>query len=167
MKSVTLRSKAFCIMRTFQNMLKTCLRCWKGIIILQKTLWIWLWILIVFEQIIGIIFVLNKIDDAMDDSIWQYKLQPMVTSVFDGNVFLVRGALSIIWLEIYIPLYLQTYWIKGTMNKGSNMKEDLKRLLKNEIGASKTLSQWLLNGNVIHLILKTKIPVHCKQVQIN
>ena len=38
-------------------------------------------------------FFVIKIDDAMDDSI-QYKLQPMVTSILDGNVFLFARALS-------------------------------------------------------------------------
>ena len=39
-------------------------------------------------------FVPNKIDDAMDDGIGQYKLQSMVTSVLDGNIFLIARALS-------------------------------------------------------------------------
>ena len=46
-------------------------------------------------------FVPSKIDDAMDDSILQYKLQPMVTSVLDGNVFLVARVLSTNKINIF------------------------------------------------------------------
>ena len=107
-KSVSLRSKIFCIMKIFQNMLKTWLRCWKAIIIWQNTFKVsrtwpkfYLWILIVFEIKIGIFF--SSLRLMMPWMIVYDKIQAMVTSVLDGNVFLVVRALSIIdWKCIFL-----------------------------------------------------------------
>ena len=40
----------------------------------------------------------------IDDGLWQYNLQLMITSVFDGNVFLLARALSI---------NKRNHWLKG------------------------------------------------------
>ena len=97
----------------------------------------------------------------MDDGICQYKLQPMVASVLDGNVFLVTRALSTNKRNIFSIIgwkciFLFTSWPLDRVHYelGFDVESRVKRLLKKEIGIhihmrntyniSALLPMWLL-----------------------